>query len=119
MKFKIDESLPTEFAEFLRDGGHDATTAIEQGMGGASDARVARACSEESRILMTLDLDFADVRAHPPRDFAGFMVFRLRKQDRRALLNMLRQVVSLLPSNPIECRLWIVEEDRIRIHDGE
>ena len=34
MKFKIDENLPVEVAELLREAGHDAATAIEQQLGG-------------------------------------------------------------------------------------
>ena len=34
MRFKLDENLPVEAAEFLRSAGHDARTVLEQGMGG-------------------------------------------------------------------------------------
>ncbi len=32
MKFKIDENLPVELAEFLRNEGYDAITVIEQNL---------------------------------------------------------------------------------------
>jgi predicted nuclease of predicted toxin-antitoxin system len=34
MKFKIDENLPLELAEFLRNEGYDAITVIEQDLSG-------------------------------------------------------------------------------------
>jgi predicted nuclease of predicted toxin-antitoxin system len=41
MKFKIDENLPVEAAESLRQMGYEATTVLEQGLGGGADARIA------------------------------------------------------------------------------
>ena len=34
MKFKIDENLPVEIAELLRQKGYEATTVMEQSLGG-------------------------------------------------------------------------------------
>jgi predicted nuclease of predicted toxin-antitoxin system len=41
MKFKIDENLPVEAAESLRQMGYEATTVLEQGLGGGADAHIA------------------------------------------------------------------------------
>jgi predicted nuclease of predicted toxin-antitoxin system len=79
MRFKIDENLPVEVAELLGNAGHDAVTVMEQQMGGSEDVEIAVACQEESRILVTLDLDFADIRAYPPSEFPGFVVLRLKR----------------------------------------
>ena len=46
--------------------GHDALTVRDQGMRGDPDSRIASACLSEGRGLVTLDLDFADVRRYPP-----------------------------------------------------
>ena len=67
MRFKIDENLPIEVAQTLRDGGHDASTALEEGMGGKPDIDIAAVCQRETLVLITLDSDFADIRAYPPR----------------------------------------------------
>lgn len=37
MKFKIDENLPVEVAELLRQAEHDAVTVLEQHLGGKAD----------------------------------------------------------------------------------
>ena len=55
MRFKIDENLPVEVAELLRRLGHDATTILEQHLGGSADPKVASVCQQERRILVTLD----------------------------------------------------------------
>lgn len=66
MKFKIDENLPAAFAAELRGAGHEADTVREEKLEGASDDVVLAACDRESRVLVTEDLDFANVVAYPP-----------------------------------------------------
>lgn len=66
MKFKIDENLPVEIAVLLRDAGYDATTVVDQGLGGSADPGIASVCRNEDRVLVTLDMDFADIRTYPP-----------------------------------------------------
>jgi predicted nuclease of predicted toxin-antitoxin system len=69
MKFKVDENLPIEVAELLRQTGYDATTVLEQDLGGSADTHLASLCQEERRIFVTLDTDFGDIRAYPPKQF--------------------------------------------------
>ncbi len=38
MRFKIDENLPKEVAEYLVESGHDALSVEEQGLAGVADA---------------------------------------------------------------------------------
>ncbi len=39
MRFKIDENLPVEFVEMLRRAQHDATSVLDEGLGGAGKGR--------------------------------------------------------------------------------
>ena len=118
MKFKVDENLPVEVAEVLRDAGHDAVTVVEEGLGGREDEAIAGACRREGRVLVTLDVGFADIRGYPPGDYKGLMVLRLRRQDKWHVLGVVERVMELLTKEPLEGRLWIVEEARVRIRGG-
>jgi predicted nuclease of predicted toxin-antitoxin system len=62
MRFKIDENLPVEVADLLRANMHDAMTIFDQHMIGELDPKVASVCKSEERALITLDLDFSDIR---------------------------------------------------------
>jgi len=119
MKFKIDENLPGEFAELLRAVGHDALTVLDEGIVGAPDAEILLRCQEERRALMTLDLDFSDLRTYPPGDYLGLVVFRVRSQNKKILISTLRKVIPLLDEEPLANHLWIVEEARVRIRGDE
>jgi predicted nuclease of predicted toxin-antitoxin system len=77
MKFKVDENLPVEAAEELRQAGYDAVSVIDQNLSGDTDLTISTVCQHEARALATLDVDFADIRAYPPGQFAGLVVLRL------------------------------------------
>ena len=76
MRFKIDEHLPLEIKDLLAQHRHDPVTVAEEGMAGSIDPDVAQVCRKEARALLTLDLDFSDIRAYPPEDYHGIVVFR-------------------------------------------
>jgi predicted nuclease of predicted toxin-antitoxin system len=115
MKFKVDENLPVEVAQLLRTASHDATTVGEQHMSGCRDWGIAKAVRDEQRALITLDLDFADMRYHPASEYDGLVVLRLMRQDKPYLLDVVGRLIPLLTSETLDGRLWIVDERRIRI----
>lgn len=115
MKFKTDENMPVEAAEMLRSAGYDALSVLEQDLGGYLDPDIAQICRSEGRILVTLDTDFADLRTYPPRDHPGIVVLRLKRQDRESILEIVARLVRTFRFEPVEQRLWIVTEERLRI----
>lgn len=115
MKFKVDENLPVELAEELRASGHDAVTVAEQQLTGSTDPTLSEICKSETRVLVTLDLDFADIRTYSPEDHPGLIVMRLARQDKLHTLHVFRSVLEMIEREPLEGQLWIVEERRIRI----
>ncbi len=76
-------------------------------------------CQTEQRVLITLDLDFADIRAYPPAEAAGIVVLRPFEPDRERVLRLMARILPLFATEPIVQRLWIVEEDRIRIRRSD
>jgi predicted nuclease of predicted toxin-antitoxin system len=67
MRAKLDENVPIEAADLLRAADWECDTVYEEGLTGAGDPEVAAACQTGARVLFTLDLDFADIRAYPPK----------------------------------------------------
>jgi predicted nuclease of predicted toxin-antitoxin system len=118
MKFKTDENMPGEAAEDLRQAGHDAMTVADQQLAGQPDVRVAEVCRTEGRALLTLDLDFSDIRVFPPSDYVGIIVLRPSVQTVKNIQRLVGQVVALLPTEPLTGHLWIVDEGQIRIRAG-
>ncbi|MEM9185043.1 MAG: DUF5615 family PIN-like protein [Planctomycetota bacterium] len=115
--FKIDENLPAEAAELFRSAGHDAMTVIGQQLGGEPDPQISAVCMSEGRAIVTLDLDFADIRSYPPADYAGIIVLRLARQDKSYVLGVLQLLMLRLRQEPLAGKLWIVDESSIRIRE--
>ncbi len=115
MIFKVDENLPVEVAQLLRKAGYEATTVAEQGLSGRSDEHIASICQHEQCTLITLDTDFADIRTYPPEQYPGLVVLRLKQQDKSYVLRITTLLLRTLATQPLDGRLWIVEERRVRI----
>jgi predicted nuclease of predicted toxin-antitoxin system len=115
MKFKIDENLPVEVAELLREAGHDAITIHDEKLVGADDDEIAPVFRNEERAFMTFDLGFGDIRSYPPSEYLGLIVFRLKRQDKLHVLGVCKRLLPTIEREALERCLWIVEEDRVRI----
>jgi len=119
MQFKIDENLPVEAAESLCDAGHDALTIHDQQMVGNPDPQVAAVCQSEQRAIVTLDLDFSDIRTYPPGNYHGIVVLRPRTQAKQAVLALMAQLIPLIDSESLQGNLWILQENGLRIREGD
>lgn len=115
--FKLDENLPRDAAVLLRDAGHDVQTALEERLGGRPDAQVLNVCRNETRILVTFDVGFADIRLYPPGSHPGIWVLRPDSQSIKNTVTLLRGALTLLETETPQHRLWIVEPGRVRIRD--
>lgn len=115
MDFKLDENLHPDSARLLREHGHDAVTVLEQGLRGCPDIGMADVCRNEERVLVTLDLDFSNIREFPPADHAGIIVLRLTNQSRRSVVTAIQRLLALIESEPLSGCLWIVDETSVRI----
>jgi len=117
MRFKLDENIPRAAEKVLRSAGHEAQTVLDEGLGGGSDSRLIEACRRERRVLVTLDLDFSDIRLYPPASHAGIWVLRPPLHNVEELLRAVSGALALLASEPADRRLWIVERDRVRVRE--
>jgi predicted nuclease of predicted toxin-antitoxin system len=114
-RFKLDENLPRDAKALFQDAGHDVETVLDESLGGEPDSTLFDACQREERILVTLDLDFADIRQYPPEHHSGLWVLRPRSQSVGDVLALLRGGLNLHASESSVRRLWIIERGRVRI----
>lgn len=119
MRFKVDENLPSDLVQLLRQFGFDAHTLYDQNAQGASDDNVARMCLENDETLITLDAGFADIKTYPPQQHKGFVVLKLNYQDKPKILSALTRALPELAKLPLSGHLVIIEEARIRIYPAE
>lgn len=108
MKFKVDENLPAEVVDSLRGVGHDVLTVFDQHLNGEPDPVLASVVTAEGRCLVTMDLDFADIRAYLPTMTSGIIVLRPRIQSIPRVVALMPLVTELLKQESPHHRLWVV-----------
>jgi predicted nuclease of predicted toxin-antitoxin system len=115
VKFKIDENLPAEIADDLKAAGHDADTVADQALAGADDRLILSRVQSDGRVFLTMDKGIADVRAYPPLQYPGIILFRLRSAGRNSTLSFVRRHLQTLLQLPLSGHLFVVSETSIRM----
>jgi predicted nuclease of predicted toxin-antitoxin system len=118
MRFKLDENLHADLADFFRRHGYDAVTVWDEGLRSRSDTDIIVRCQSEGRASLTMDLGFADIRIYPPEGYPGLIVLRLENQSRNHVLEFATMVLAFLEIEPLAGRLWIVYESTVRLRGG-
>lgn len=115
MRVLTDENLPRPLVEALREAGHDVLDVREHGLAGADDATVWALARADNRILVTLDLDFANVLQYAPGTHEGIVVLRVHKPTQRLIEDMLLGFLSAVGQEDVHGALVIVEPGRYRV----
>ena len=119
MKFKLDENFGTRTQHIFKESGHDVYSVRDESLQGTSDLHLYQVCCEEKRCLVTLDLDFVDIICFPPNKAGGIVVIRVPRNPSLLLLEgLVRQFLQATKRELVENRLWVVEVDRIRVHQN-
>jgi predicted nuclease of predicted toxin-antitoxin system len=115
MKFLVDACLPRGTADVLTANGHVSLDVRDLRMGTAADPHVAAYAQQQGFCLLTEDWGFADVRAYPPAQYHGILVFHTQGMSRDHKLRVMEGFFSqdALVRN-LPGRLAIVSENRVR-----
>lgn len=116
MKIKLDENLPLRLVDALTQLGHDVDTVTAEGLSGKNDQTIWACAQEESRFLITQDLDFSDIRQFKPGAHHGLLLIRLRNPGRNAVLNRISFLFSTESVETWPKCFVIATENKIRIH---
>jgi predicted nuclease of predicted toxin-antitoxin system len=114
VKVKLDENLPAELLDDLRAAGHEADTVGEEGLTGAADAFILDRVRENRHVLFTLDKGIADVRAYPPEQHAGIVLFRPPSMGRGTTLAFVRRHLPAVLKLDLSGHLAVVTDLALR-----
>lgn len=115
MKIKLDENLSGGMLYELPALGHDVESAQTEGIVGVDDVRVANIAREEGRILLTMDVEFGDLRKHPPGQHPGITLFRPYSRGPGAMSRFVLRFMSEAHGLPITGAVVVVDPGRTRI----
>ena len=115
MRIKLDENLPTVLRDWLVDQGHDALSVFDQGLTGLLDEELWVHVCHEGRLLITLDRDFADIRAYPLGTHRGILFLRLTRKGPKGVLAAVQRVCAEHPLEELGGCLVVADDWRTRV----
>ncbi len=115
-KVKLDENFPPSVVDIFSKQGIDASSVYHQDMNGAADDTVFEVCKKEGRILITFDLDFANIIRYPTEATPGIIISRNQMKVTLNNINVLcERLARIVIAHEIENNLRIIEETKIRV----
>lgn len=114
-RVKLDENVTAAAKSLFTAAGHQVDSVPDQGLTGVADDTVLAARVREGRWLVTFDVGFGDVRAHPPGQHPGIVLRRLRDQQPMATLDVVRRVLAEHDLESLAGSLPVVTDESVRI----
>ncbi len=119
MRIKLDENMPIELIGELEMLGHDVEHVHDEQLSGHPDPDVWRAAQDEERMLITQDIGFGDARMFTPGAHSGFVLVRLKRPGRRALM---AKVLTVFTAEHVES--WsgcfiVLSDSKLRVRRPE
>ena len=119
MKFLLDANISHETANFLRQFNFDVKSLIEANLSHLTDAEVVELAKKEKRIIITFDLDFAEIFYFLEQKHFGVIILRLKDQRVESVNQVLGSFIKYCKlsknSNKFNKSLLILNETGVRI----
>jgi predicted nuclease of predicted toxin-antitoxin system len=118
LRFLCDHCVPTDIAEALRHYGTDVLLVREVLPVRSPDPVVLAKAQEIGAILLSLNGDFSDIVAYPPRDSGGIIAIQLHNHP-EVIPQVMDRLLALFREHPEQAyyagKLILVEPHRIRV----
>ncbi len=94
MRFLADMGISRSTVLWLRSAGHEAKHLRDEGLQRLPEKDIFAKAKREKRIILTFDLDFADITAAAGTQLPSVIIFRLQDQRPDNVNRVLHQVLS-------------------------
>jgi predicted nuclease of predicted toxin-antitoxin system len=115
VRLLLDENLSHHHAERLKILAFDAISVLEAGLSGAPDEVIRQFAIESSRILVTLDADFANILRFPPTGTRGVIRIKVHPPTEDAIASAIDRALLMLSTQDLTNRLAVIDGNKIRI----
>ncbi len=115
MRFLADMGVAQRIVDWLRENGHDAVHLREEALGRLPDPAIFQKAYDESRVLLTFDLDFGEILAMSEGMVRSVIIFRLHNTRTPHVIDRLRKVLADSSTALERGAIVVVEESRHRV----
>lgn len=115
MKCLVDVGVSRTTVQVLRGQGHEVLSLIEEHLERLSDAEILQKAKQEACIVVTFDLDFADLLALGAHTLLSVVIFRLYNQTPPSVTPRLLQVLEECGKDLVTGAIVTVEDSRYRL----
>jgi predicted nuclease of predicted toxin-antitoxin system len=106
--------LPPMLAEWLAGRGHDAVHAMSLGLDQASDAEIMTYARQESRTIISADLDYPRLLAIARTAEPGLILFRAGNWRNSEVTQRMAHLLASVTEADISRSILVVERNRLR-----
>jgi predicted nuclease of predicted toxin-antitoxin system len=118
MAILLDQCVQRKFLRLLISWGYEASLLQDHIKPDADDITVIDVAQQLDAVLLTEDMDFANILDYPPQDYAGIIVIRYQAKNETEVINTLKQALDDLYRDDLRGVLVVIAEDRYRIRRG-
>jgi predicted nuclease of predicted toxin-antitoxin system len=115
MRFLADMGVAHRVTEWLRRQGHDVVHLREQGLHRLPNGQIFAKARQETRILLTFDLDFGEIVALSEGQPVGVILFRLNNATSDFVIRRLETVMASSGDALAAGAVVVVEDGRHRV----
>lgn len=115
MRLFADECVYAVTTNTLRNWGHDVLTAQEAGLSGHADEDLLAFATTEKRILISIDLDFSNIRHYLPASHSGIVILKIRPTTVNSVHTILHQFIAGTSEADVQRSLVIVDRNKYRV----
>ena len=114
MRFLLDMPISPGLAVWLREQGHDVVHAAEIGLARATDMALLKQAQNESRVVITADLDLGRLLALAAAEGPGVILIRGGSYAEAQLRELIGQVLEVVRQQDLETSMTVVDKRRLR-----
>ena len=116
MKFFLDANIPYSTLEIFEELKLECEHARDAGLSRASDMEIMKYAIKNHSILVTKDLDFANIKIFPVQSHYGIVILRLPPFFKaQQFVNVLRNFLNSIDIKNLKRSIAIIKIGRYRI----
>lgn len=115
MRFLADMGISPKIVKCLQHLGHQAVHLQQEGLHRLKDSQILKKARKEGSIILTHDLDFADLLTASGADLPRVVIFRLRNMRPEHVERYLLRIISQHSEALEHGAIITVTEGRIRM----